>query len=137
MGWRVASSLLHMRDQINALYPKRNKASDGTIGDAKHASRSSDHNPWVQDGKQGVVTALDITNDPKSGCTGQKLANALVASRDPRIKYIIWNRQICSSTVAPWTWRKYTGTNPHTAHVHISVNSTKNLYDDNRDWNVT
>lgn len=136
MTWRAANSLLHLRDQMNALYPKRNKANDGTVGDAAHASRSSDHNPWVMDGKTGVVTALDITNDPKNGCDCQKIVNALVASRDQRIKYIIWNRRICSATVAPWTWRKYTGSNPHDHHFHVSVRAEKKFYDDNRDWHV-
>jgi hypothetical protein len=136
MTWRVAHSLLHLRDQMNALHPKRSKASDGTVGDAAHASRSSDHNPWVLDGKVGVVTALDITNDPKSGCDAQKLANALVASCDPRIKYVISRGRIVSATVSPWVWRKYFGSNQHDKHVHISVRSEKKFYDDNRDWHV-
>ncbi|HKV33547.1 MAG TPA: hypothetical protein VJP89_04485, partial [Pyrinomonadaceae bacterium] len=61
MAWRVAKSLLRLREQINELAPNRSKASDGTIGDAAHASRKSDHNPWVKDGSIGVVTAMDIT----------------------------------------------------------------------------
>lgn len=35
---------------------------------------------------------------------------------------------------APWTWRPYKGKNPHTAHIHISVESRKSLYDDKRPW---
>lgn len=136
MTWRIAASLIHMREQLALLYPNRSKASDGAIGDAAHASRSSDHNPWVMDGKMGVVTAIDVTHDPKGGCDGTKLAEALRASRDHRIKYIIWNKQICSSSVAPWQWRKYTGSNPHQHHVHISVLPAKGLYDDNRDWHL-
>lgn len=137
MAWRVAHSLEHMRDQLNALYPKRSKASDGFIGDARHqAESSSDHNPWVRDGNMGVVTAFDVTHDPRSGCDGQKLADALVLSRDARIKYLIWNRRICSSVVAPWTWRPYHGSSPHTEHVHISVKADKAHYDDNRDWHL-
>lgn len=136
MSWRIASSLLHMREQLSILYPKRNKASDGAIGDAAHASRSSDHNPWVLDGKMGVVTAIDVTHDAKSGCDGTKLAEALRASRDPRLKYVIWNHQIFSSQVSSWKWRHYTGANAHTKHVHISVLANKGQYDDNRDWNL-
>lgn len=138
MSWRVAHSLLHMLEQLNATYPARKKDSDGTIGDARHqAESSSDHNPWVHDKDgQPVVTALDVTHDPASGCTGQKLADALVASRDLRIKYLIWNRHICSSVVAPWTWRPYHGSSPHTEHVHISVKPQQSFYDDNRDWHI-
>lgn len=32
MVWRVAKSLLILRDQINQYAPHRNKDSDGTIG---------------------------------------------------------------------------------------------------------
>jgi len=53
------------------------------------------------------------------------------------VKYIIWNRQICSSEVRPWTWRKYPGGNPHTKHIHISVLPQKAKYDDRRDWQLT
>lgn len=134
--WRLASALQHMRDQLAIMYPKRSKASDGAIGDAAHASRSSDHNPWVRDRGVGVVTAIDVTHDPKSGCDGTKLAEALRAAHDPRVKYVIWNRQIFSSTVSAWKWRPYTGTNPHNHHVHISVKADKQFYDDNRDWHL-
>ncbi|MGB4989147.1 MAG: hypothetical protein WBO10_07930, partial [Pyrinomonadaceae bacterium] len=64
MSWRIAESLKKLREQINAEWPGRDKASDGGIGDAAHASRSSDHNPWVKDSRgQGVVTAIDIDED--------------------------------------------------------------------------
>lgn len=134
--WRVARSLLKLRDQVDALAPKRRKTSDGTTGDAAHASRDSDHNPWVIDGGTGVVTAMDITHDPDRGCDAGRLAKAIQASRDRRVKYVIWNRKIMSSTKAPWTWREYDGTNPHTEHVHVSVRSRKSAYDDATAWRI-
>jgi hypothetical protein len=138
--WRVAGCLLTLRTQVNTRWPGRNKASDGTIGDAAHASRSSDHNPWVVDGAEGVVTAMDITHDPTSGCTGDVIADAIIAARDARVKYIIWNRQILSSYaingVDAWCWRPYGGSNPHTHHIHISVSSDKALYDDTTQWSI-
>jgi endonuclease G len=136
--WRVARSLIALREQVNRLAPQRNDDSDGTIGDASHHSRDSDHNPWVSDGELGVVTALDITHDPQGDCDAGKLADALVAARDGRVKFIIWNRRIVNSsqigTTPPWTWRGYRGANPHTRHVHISVRSDKASYDDDRPW---
>lgn len=39
--WRVAQSLLMSREAVNAAFPRRGKAGDGTIGDAAHASRSN------------------------------------------------------------------------------------------------
>lgn len=134
--WRVAKSLEKLRQQINTMAPTRNKSSDGTIGDAAHASRNSDHNPWVKDGKMGVVTALDITNDPKNGVDAGKLSEHLRTRHDSRIKYVICNRRIFSSTTNPWQWRPYTGTNPHTAHFHVSVHSEKKHYDNDVAWNI-
>lgn len=137
MPWRVAKSLEVLRDQVNAASPNRSKISDGTIGDAAHASKSSDHNPHIMDGDTGVVTAIDITHDPEHGVDIQKLADALVASRDSRIKYIIANGKIVSGSgqsKPAWQWRPYGGSNKHSRHVHISVKSVKSKYDDRRPW---
>src|SRR6185312_13154805 len=132
MAWRVAKSLLKLRDQVNARWPNRNKENDGTIGDASHQSRKSDHDP----DSHGVVTAIDITHDPKSGCDSYALAEVFRASRDPRIKYVISNHRISSSEVDPWAWRPYHGVNPHDHHVHVSVKDDALLYDSENDWNL-
>jgi hypothetical protein len=115
--WRLAGSLVTLRAQINSRWPRRDRSSDGSIGDEAHAARQSDHNP----NRRGVVCAIDITHDPVNGPSGGWLAEALRGARDPRIAYVIWNRQIFSSSIKPWQWRPYTGSNPHTKHVHISV----------------
>lgn len=136
-SWRVAKSLDQLLRQINAKFPNRDKSSDGSIGDAAHASRSSDHNPWVKAGGVGIVTARDFTNDPIHGFVSQALADKLIASRDERIKYIISNKMIVSGTgqgKTPWQWRKYTGSNPHDKHVHVSVKSEARYYDDDSPW---
>ena len=136
-GWRVAESLQRLLEQVNQMAPNRSKASDGSIGDPNHQSRKSDHNPWVIDGSIGVVTARDITHDPKNGCDAQTIADSIVASKDARVKYVIWNRKLCSSQIQPWTWRSYMGANPHNKHVHISVLPQKAKYDDRSDWQLT
>lgn len=140
MKWRLAKSLDTLRDQINAIAPSRSKSSDGTIGDAAHASRTSDHNPWVKDGAYGVVTALDITHDPAHGVDSEKLAEALRASKDARVKYIISNRKIASSAATggkpAWAWRPYNGSNPHNKHVHVSVKPVKDKYDSTAQWQI-
>lgn len=138
--WRVAKSLLVLRRQVDAVAPARHRDSDGTIGDQQHAARHSDHNPWVRDGKMGVVTALDITHDPDGGCNAEAIAEAIKASCDSRVKYIIWNRRITSSYIIngvnAWDWRHFPGTNPHTQHVHISVKPDKILYDSEEKWRI-
>ena len=139
--WRVAQSLDKLLKQVNEWAPGRSKASDGSIGDDAHASRSSDHNPWITDEGVGVVTARDFTHDPVKGCDCNKLVEMLRASHDPRIKYIIWNRRICASEAKggqpPWAWRPYTGANPHNHHMHVSVMSTKDLYDSTNAWSLS
>lgn len=91
----------------------------GTIGDEEHRARKSGHNPEAD----GSVDAADPTIGPHfTFANAQWLVNQLVASRDPRIAFIIWNRRIISSTVSPWTWRPYLLADPHTGHVHIEVN---------------
>lgn len=120
MPWKLAPSLETLLKQVNALAPNRSKDSDGTIGDTAHSSRASDHNP----DKGGIVRAIDFTNDPDGGCDAQKLADVLVAAKDPRIKYIISRGRIVSGSgqkQPAWQWRKYTGSNKHEKHVHISV----------------
>jgi hypothetical protein len=131
MAWRVANSLLKLREQVNELYPDRKKTDDGTIGDERHQSSQSDHNP----DPQGVVRAMDLTHDPAHGFNSYKFADLLRAKRDPRIKYVISNRRIWSSTVAPYQWRPYTGSNPHDRHVHVSVVRDKRA-DDVKPWNI-
>lgn len=143
--WRLAKSLETLREQINRLSPNRDKRADGTKGDAAHASRSSDHNPWVRDGKMGVVTALDITDDEAHGVDNMAVAETLRLSRDARIKYIIADGHIANKrsvrkggkTYQGWEWSPYTGKNAHTHHVHISVEPEKALYDDASDFDLS
>lgn len=128
MTWRAAKSLVKLRDQINAAYPSRDKSSDGMIGDVTHQSQgsASDHNP----NSDGVVTAIDITHDPANGVDIDKLSDILVASRDPRIKYIIANGLIAGPG-SNWQWQQSSG---HYSHIHISVNAKS--YDDESKWNI-
>ena len=64
--------------------------------------------------------AIDMHVDREKGDAVAQwaLANA------PRygVQEIIWNRRIWSSARAKEGWRKYTGADPHTDHVHIGQN---------------
>lgn len=132
MAWptnpRPAKSLLTLRDQYNAKYPARNKASDGMLGDALHAQRVSDHNPNAQ----GVVCALDVTYDPAHGLDIAVEARRLVDSKDSRIKYVIANGRIWEPDKG---WQPYNGADPHTGHMHVSVNTVNG--DDPKPWKLT
>lgn len=134
MAWRTAKSLLRLRDEVNALRPNRDKRSDGTIGDAAHRSRTSDHNAWVPLPDGGVVTAMDFTDD--KGTLGTAIAEHLRSTRDSRVKYVIAEGRMfssyASSSYPAWTWRPYSGSNGHFSHTHVSVKPTG--YDDERPW---
>lgn len=130
MGWRLAKSLMRLRDQVDIRFPARLKGWDGTIGDAAHAQRHSEHNPDAR----GVVRAIDITHDVASGFDSYKFADELKAAGDKRIYYVISNRRIWNPSVNP-NWRPYSGENPHTHHVHISV-VAGDVADSTDDWIV-
>lgn len=139
IDWRLAKSLMQLRGEVNIKYPKRSKDSDGAVGDTSHASRSSDHNPWIADPPgPHVVSAIDITHDPKGGFDSYAFAEWLRLEKDRRIKYVISNRRIFAGSLgpSPWVWRAYSGANPHDHHVHISVKETKEFYDNQSPWGV-
>jgi hypothetical protein len=121
--WTLAPCLAQLRAQLNAAYPDRSKASDGTIGDDAHAGTVSEHNPDRD--ARGTVRAFDITHDPVGGVDCYKLAAQLVTSRDSRILYVIWHGRIARAYSKPgipaWSWARYYGPNPHTKHLHLSV----------------
>lgn len=124
MAWRLAKSLIKLRDQINQAAPHRSKVSDGSVGDTSHAARPSDHNPDAK----GVVAAIDVTHDPVNGCDGQTLSRAVIS--DPRVKYVIFNSEIWKARTKKW--ERYTGPNAHRHHVHISVQPDR--YDNVEPW---
>lgn len=117
--WRLAPALVTLLRQVDAAYPQRSKRSDGTLGDASHRARKSDHNP----DSDGTVNALDITHGPywlgpKGTVDAGVLAADLVASNDPRLAYVIFAGRICD---AGGRWRPYSGPSPHLEHIHISI----------------
>ena len=131
MSWRLAESLKRLREQINAAYPNRDRTSDGSIGDTSHSARKSDHNP----NPAGVVCAIDIDRDLLDDHDAREIVNALQASKDKRIKYIIFERQITVKGDVT-QWKPYAGANAHNHHVHISVSSDPALYDNRDDWQI-
>lgn len=133
MSWRVNRSLKHLMRQVNEAGPYRNKSYDGTIGDTAHSKRKSDHNP---DGN-GVVNAVDITDDDTApGFDATALFEALIKSKDKRIKYLIHNgyivRSYAKGSLKAWSRQKYTRPNGHFKHVHVSVHPSADR--DVSDW---
>lgn len=111
MSYYLAPSLVALRDEVDGRWPHRDKGADGWIGDASHAARVSDHNPDAK----GCVHAIDVDTD---GINPRELVAALVG--DSRVWYVIYDRTIYSRTY-DWHARAYTGSDPHTGHVHVSI----------------
>lgn len=130
----LAPSLAALFAEVNKAYPKRDRSSDGWIGDPSHAARVSDHNPdWsVPPPRRGVVRAIDVDIDDND--SGRSLAEDLVKAcvGDPRVWYVIFNGTIWSRTYG-WVARRYIG-NPHTGHVHVSIIHTRKAETDTGKW---
>ena len=108
-----------LREQVDDAFPDRDRASDGWLGDARHAARTSDHNPLAG---SGIVRAIDIDADLQSHKSEAfDLADQLrlLARSDKRISYIIFNGKIASWKLN-FAWRPYKGINPHKHHIHVS-----------------
>ncbi len=118
----LSKAAQQLREQFDDTFPDRDRRSDGWIGDLRHSARPSDHNP---DPATGVVRAIDVDRDVhKSGKPDlmPDIADQLrlAAKRgEKRISYIIFAGRIASSRMG-WRWRKYSGSNPHNAHCHVS-----------------
>ena len=125
-----------LREQFDDTFPDRDRRSDGWIGDQRHSSRPSDHNP---DPATGVVRATDTDRDVhKSGKPDlmPDIADQLrlaAKNGEKRIAYIIFAGRIASSRMG-WRWRTYKGSNPHDHHLHCSF--TKAGDDDGSFFNI-
>ncbi|MFC6022983.1 hypothetical protein ACFP2T_43390 [Plantactinospora solaniradicis] len=121
-------SLTNYRTAVNAAYPRRDKTSDGWIGNAAHQLTDSDHNP----DPDGSVDAWDMDVDLRSG--GDSAAIEMlkdVFEKHPAARYWIHNRRIAHRNTG-WDRRPYRGANPHDKHVHW--NSDESREDNNTPW---
>jgi hypothetical protein len=131
--WRLAKSLETLRSEILRYKPG---TTVWTIGDEDHQSGYSDHNP----NSAGVVCAIDVLGN--AGLSLNEFANAVKNSGHPQVKYVIYNRKIWSKAKSSQGWRNYTGSDPHTGHVHVSVGvgsdgrSAPGTYDSLASWGI-
>jgi hypothetical protein len=105
----------------------------GTIAGGGHVATwpETDHAPEPD----GSVDAGDfMIGKAFSESDADLFVSTLVAHKDRRIAYIIWQGRIISATVQPWVWRTYNGKDKHTGHVHLSVNDLHE--NDNSAWNL-
>jgi len=136
-SWTVVPNLNELLDQMNARFPKRDKASDGAIGNTSHAARPSSHNPdktgspEYRDGdSRNEVRARDIDKDLKDthGVTMEKVVQHWIKNarngKLPWVRYFIFNGRIWHKR-DNFKTRKYTGSNKHDKHVHVNSDFTQ------------
>jgi len=130
MAKTAAPSARAMLSQASRAWPARRTSADGIVPSAAHtaANPTSDHEP----GAAGYCHAVDLTHDPGHGCDCGRISEALRAARDERVKYVIFNRRMFSRP--EWTWRAYSGTSPHTEHMHVSILDTRTACEDVHPW---
>lgn len=128
-SWTLTLGLQHLRAQVDAAFPARDRASDGTIGDQVHASGTSGHNPdrtgsaEYKDGDAlDEVRAWDMDSDLRAdGVTTQQVVDHIrgLPGVSSVLRYMIWNHKIYQASTG-WKPEAYTGPSPHTEHVHFS-----------------
>jgi hypothetical protein len=55
---KLCAAGVQLRDQVDTWFPDRRTASDGWVGDSRHAARKSDHNPDEMDGSEQLILIL-------------------------------------------------------------------------------
>jgi hypothetical protein len=130
-NWILTKGLQNLRAQVDAAFPDRSHASDGTIGDTAHQAETSGHNPddtpgsrpeWNGD-PDGIpeVRAWDCTSDFGPGVDAQAVVDHIRALPGVAsvIRYMIYNRREYHERngFAPTA---YTGASAHTEHIHFS-----------------
>jgi hypothetical protein len=117
---RLARSLAQLLREVDARWPGRDRKSDRV------------------DNGTGVVRELDVDSGGIRADLLVEYLRQLAKNGDPRLVnggYIIFNRRIASE-IGGWHWRVYTGDDPHTSHLHVSVSLDREGYDAGDGWGL-
>ncbi len=150
--WVLIPCLKQLVTEFNILAPMRSRLRDGSIGDAAHQKRLSDHNadetgnvPTRDKDKINEVHAIDVDADfHVPGLSMERIVQYLLSEcRKPgtsgkdrgRLKYIIYKKRIWEAS-NNWRERTYTGSNPHDKYAHFSAEYDTEFEYDTRPWGL-
>lgn len=119
MTWYLAGNLDSRSSSIKDVYPG---ITIWSIGDQSHQSGTSDHNPDARE----IVHALDVMTYSNMDQGRAVLDWCLSDPTD--LEYVIFDRHIYERDNG-FESRSYSGSDPHTDHVHISGKHGSTGYD--------
>ena len=108
----LAPSLDNLFRELDSRWPRRDRRTDGWYTNSRV---SYGHNR----NERGLVHAIDVDKD---GINGDWVVNNIYKGGNI-LWYVIWNRRIYSRNTG-FRARNYTGSNPHTDHLHIEIMHT-------------
>ncbi|MFQ4150271.1 LysM peptidoglycan-binding domain-containing protein [Arthrobacter sp. LAPM80] len=150
---RPAKSLTTLEGELNQAWPGRGPDL-GFITGYKAADNLTGHNP----NEKGICMAFDIgihaTGQGISPAAGRDLAEYLRRDANEKFQYLIHDMGTEAEGVRPkiagnhtgWKWQPYTGSHPHSDHIHISIvdlywgddcGVPADVYDSTSTWGVT
>jgi hypothetical protein len=143
--------LVELAEEFDIVGPKRDHASDGSIGDTAHQSRSSNHNrddtsgsstPQSDSDGEPDIRAIDVDDSgPFLNGGSMDEFTKFIVSRcksgvENRLVEVIYNRR-CAYASSGWVWKDYTGSNAHTEHAHFGAKADSGkLENDRRPWGI-
>ena len=87
----LSKAAVQLREQVDDSFPERIRKSDGWIGDARHSTRKSDHDPDTN----GCVRAIDID----ARLSDDKGLSAYLADQIRSYGKTKWSHQLCNPPV--------------------------------------
>lgn len=109
----LSPSLARLFNEIDNQWPNRDRRTDGWLRLPQNGI-SEGHNP----GARNLVHAIDVDSD---GLWPMYIIDRL--NKPGILYYIIWDRRVWS-TKTGYDGHRYTGSNPHTDHLHIEIYQT-------------
>jgi hypothetical protein len=146
-AWVLVPCGEQLRRDVSRIAPNRDKTSDGTIGDAAHQQRVSDHNddevgrvPIRDADSKHEVHAWDADDDLREPGLAMITIVLFLVDRcrrglERRLRYIIYAGWIWEASNG-WNRRAYNGDNPHNEHAHFSFSYETNLEADTSSWHL-